>query len=289
LEAITQLSKEIPEIQVRIAEFVKKQTDLEAIYLPMETTEIPNLDTDIITLLTEIKTILTVNIPALETALKQSGKDIKTYQENVEENEIIENETAKENKLKLKEYQDTFNIMNTNRYQVTQDPNETAGINIADDENDPAKIAAEIESIASSAASMALEEARAEVKRLKTEMYVMKIQEQAKVKPAKLTEKQIFHNNIVGNPVVVGAVSTMKEMDHCTLWWIVQRGNEYLARFKASATVDEVGALESYKTWTQKEKAKRLAGFTHSTKSESQPSSAQKATPAKDSPFFDAD
>ncbi len=67
MEAITQLNKEIPEIQVRIAEFVKKQTDLEAIYLPMETTEIPNLDTDITTLLTEIKTILTVNIPALET------------------------------------------------------------------------------------------------------------------------------------------------------------------------------------------------------------------------------
>jgi hypothetical protein len=25
----------------------------------------------------------------------------------------------------MKEYQDTFNIMNKNRYQVTQDPNET--------------------------------------------------------------------------------------------------------------------------------------------------------------------
>ena len=103
---------------------------------------------------------------------------------------------------------------------------------------------------------MALEEARAEVKRLKTEMYVMKIQEQAKAKPAKLTEKQIFHNKIVGNPVVVGAVSTMEQMDPCTLWWVVQWGNEYLTRFKVSADVEQVGALESYKTWTQKEKAK---------------------------------
>ncbi len=120
---------------------------------------------------------------------------------------------------------------------------------------------------------MSLEEARGEVKGLKTEMYVMKIQDQAKVKPAKLTEKQIFHNKIVGNPVVVGAVGTMKVINPCTLWWVVQWGNEYLARFKAyTATVDEVGALESYKTWNQKEKAKRLAGFTHSTKSESQPS-----------------
>ena len=169
-----------------------------------------------------------------------------------------------------------------------------AGINIADDdENDPAKLAAvaaaEIESIASSAASMALEEARAEVKRLfKTEMYVMKIQEQAKPKPAKLTEKQIFHNKIIGNPVVVGAVSTIKFIHPCTLWWVVQWGNEYLARFKSSATAEEVGVLESYKSWTQKEKAKLQAGFRHiSTKSESQPSSAKKAAPA--SPFVDSD
>ena len=65
-----------------------------------------------------------------------------------------------------------------------------------------------------------------------------------------------MHNKIVGNPLVVGAVSTMKDMGACTLWWVVQWGNEYLARFKASATVEEVGVLESYKTWTQKEKAK---------------------------------
>ena len=71
-----------------------------------------------------------------------------------------------------------------------------------------------------------------------------------------LAEKQIFHNKIVGNPVVVGAVSTMKKIDPCTLWWVVQWGNEYLTRFKVSADVEQVGALESYKTWTQKEKAK---------------------------------
>jgi hypothetical protein len=121
----SELIKLIPEIQARIVEFVKKQTDLESIYLPMETTEIPNLVTVIKTLLTEIKTIQTVDIPPLETALEQSEKDIKTYQENVEENDIIENETGRKNKKIMKEYQDTFNIMNKNRYQVTQDPTET--------------------------------------------------------------------------------------------------------------------------------------------------------------------
>ena len=60
--------------------------------------------------------------------------------------------------------------------------------------------------------------------------------------------------------------------------------NEYLARFKVSASAEEVGVLESYKTWTQKEKAKLQAGFKHiSTKPESQPASAKKAVPA--SPF----
>ena len=61
--------------------------------------------------------------------------------------------------------------------------------------------------------------------------------------------------------------------------------NEYLARFKVSVSAGELGVLESYKTWTQKEKAKLQAGFKHiSTKPESQPASAKKkAVPA--SPF----
>jgi hypothetical protein len=133
---------------------------------------------------------------------------------------------------------------------------------------------------------MALEEARAEVKRLKTEMYVMKIQEQAKSKNTRqLTQKEIFHNNITGSPVVAGAVRTMENMDACTLWWVVQWGNEYLARFKHSATGDAIDELEAYKTWTQKQKAKAAAGFTHTTTTSvrsapgSAPGSAQKGSP----------
>jgi hypothetical protein len=122
---ITQLNKKIPEIQARIVEFDTRQTDLETIYLPIEGFEIPNLVTDIATLLTEIKTIQTVDIPALETALAQSEKDIITYQDNIKKNEIIVRDTEQENKQQLKAYQDTFNIMNKNRYQVTQDPTET--------------------------------------------------------------------------------------------------------------------------------------------------------------------
>ena len=158
-------------------------------------------------------------------------------------------------------------------------------INITDQiSEDPGKISADIESIASSAASMAFKEARAEVKRLKIEMYVMKIQEQAKSKTQRpLTQKEIVHNNITGSPVVVSAVKTMDNMDVCTLWWVVQWVNEYLARFKHSATGDAIDELEAYKKWTQTQKAKANAGFHHTT------ASSAKTTPNKATPFVDSD
>ena len=90
----------------------------------------------------------------------------------------------------------------------------------------------------------------------------------------------------------------MQDIDPCTLWWVVQWGNEYLARFKASATDDEVGAFESYKTWTQKEKAKFHAGLKHIASSGSAKATPVKATPVKatpvkatpvKSPFVDSD
>jgi hypothetical protein len=83
------------------------------------------LAADLKTLMADINNIATVDIPTLETRLEQSKKLIETYQENIKENEIIERDTERENKQELKAYQDTFNIMNKNRYQVTQDPNET--------------------------------------------------------------------------------------------------------------------------------------------------------------------
>jgi len=69
------------------------------------------------------------------------------------------------------------------------------------------------------------------------------------------------------------------------LWWIVQWDNEYLARFKASATKKELDAHEQYKTWTQQTKQKKDAGFTASVRSApaSAPGSAQKVTPFVDS------
>ena len=73
----------------------------------------------------EIKDIINFDIPLLEKDLEKSKKLIETYQDNIKENEIIERDTERDNKQQIKAYQDTFNIMNKNRYQVTQDPTET--------------------------------------------------------------------------------------------------------------------------------------------------------------------
>ena len=165
-----------------------------------------------------------------------------------------------------------------------------AGMDMRDTVKDAEKMAMDLESIQSSASAMALEEARAEVKKLQTEKYLLEMAQKQQVQQllkavAQMSPNQIKHNTIVANPVVVGAINTMENLDDCTLWWIVQWGNEYLARFKASATKKELDAHEQYKTWTQQTKQKKDAGFTASVRSApaSAPASAQKVTPFVDS------
>ncbi len=131
----------------------------------------------------------------------------------------------------------------------------------------------EIESIASSAESMALEEARAEVKRLKTDAYAQKLREEAMAKElalaaktkakevAKMNPNEIKHDAIVADPVFVNAIEIIETLDDCNLWWVVQWVNEYLARFKASASRDQWDAHDSYKNWTQTTKQKHSAGL----------------------------
>jgi hypothetical protein len=124
LEEMKELNKEIPELKKVLLECDKQLTDIATEHKTIRkaglalVAERKKLDADIVT-------IKTVDIPTLETALEQSKKLIETYQDNIKENEIIERDTEQENKQQLKAYQDTFNIMNKNRYQVTQDPNET--------------------------------------------------------------------------------------------------------------------------------------------------------------------
>jgi hypothetical protein len=109
----------------KIREGKEKEKQVTELDPKTDKAQIATLKKDIATLLTEVKNIQNVDIPPLETALEQSEKDIEMLKDNIKENEIIVRDQEKENKQKLKEYQDTFNIMNKNRYQVTQDPTET--------------------------------------------------------------------------------------------------------------------------------------------------------------------
>ena len=83
-----------------------------------------------------------------------------------------------------------------------------------------------------------------------------------------VSPEQLKHNKIISNPVFVSnAISAMPELDVDTLWWIVQWGNEYLARFKRDSTSTQNKAHDNYKKWTQLTKQKQSAIFTASLRS----------------------
>ena len=67
---------------------------------------------------------------------------------------------------------------------------------------------------------MALEEARVEVAKLRTEKYLaeMALEQECKAKAKAIHPKQILHDLIVNDTACF--VDTIKEMDNCTLWWV---------------------------------------------------------------------
>ena len=103
--------------------------------------------------------------------------------------------------------------------------NSFSGLKFPEDEEesdnmslDREKMASDVISIASSAASMALEEARAEVVKLRTEKYLMEQQmkQQAKViSPNKILREKIIKDN-------ADSIEANMNMDICSLWWCEQ-------------------------------------------------------------------
>jgi predicted NAD/FAD-binding protein len=81
-----------------------------------------------------------------------------------------------------------------------------------------------------------------------------------------VSPEQMKHNNIISNPVFVSAISAMQgpDLDIDTRWWMLQWGNEYLARFKRDGTKAKKKAHDDYKKWTAHTKQKQMAGFTAS-------------------------
>jgi len=74
------------------------------------------------------------------------------------------------------------------------------------------------------------------------------------------------HNRIISNYVFTNALGAMQgpDLDVDTLWWMVQWGNEYLARFKRDSTKAQKTAHARYKTWTATSQQKQMAGFSAS-------------------------
>ena len=71
---------------------------------------------------------------------------------------------------------------------------------------------------------------------------------------------------IIASPFFTSAIGAMQgpDLDIDTLWWMVQWGNEYLARFKQNANPARKQAHARYKTWTSNTRQKQMAGFTAS-------------------------
>ena len=116
------------------------------------------------------------------------------------------------------------------------------------------KMASEDISIASSAASIALEEARAEVAKLRTEKYLMEQQLAKKV----ASPNKIFQDKILKETTNI-ALEIM-DMDICTPWWVLQ-ALQWVEERKVVLGKTDIQKLNSYKNWVWKNKAKDRAGM----------------------------
>ena len=122
-------------------------------------------------------------------------------------------------------------------------------------------------SLASSNAETELEIMRAQNRHLQSQLNTMQmttttLTQQLAETTAAASPEQMKHNNIIANPVFVNAISAMPDLDIDTLWWLVQWGNEYLAKFKRDGSLARKKAHDEYKKWTAHTKQKQMAGFT---------------------------
>ena len=123
----------------------------------------------------------------------------------------------------------------------------------------------------SNAAETQLAMLQAQIRHLQSQNNVMAmttttLTEQLAQTTAAACPEQMKHNAIISNHVFTSALGAMQgpDLDENTLWWMVQWGNEYLARFKRDATPARKQAHARYKKWTADTRQKQIAGFTAS-------------------------
>jgi hypothetical protein len=129
-------------------------------------------------------------------------------------------------------------------------------------------------SIGSSNAETQFDLLRAQIRQLQSQnnnlvMATTTLSQQLAETAAAVSPEQMKHNAIICNHMFVSAISAMQgpDLDIDTLWWMVQWGNEYLARFKRDGTKAQKTAHAAYKKWTADTKQKQMAGFTASLRS----------------------
>jgi hypothetical protein len=139
------------------------------------------------------------------------------------------------------------------------------------DVKDPAPVQNDNMSIGSSNAETQFDLLRAQIRQLQSQnnnlvMATTTLSQQLAETAAAVSPEQMKHNAIICNPMFVSAISAMQgpDLDIDTLWWMVQWGNEYLARFKRDGTKAQKTAHAAYKKWTADTKQKQMAGFTAS-------------------------
>jgi hypothetical protein len=106
---------------------------------------------------------------------------------------------------------------------------------------------------------MALEEARADVAKLRTEKYlaVKALEQERQAQKKKVNPNQILHEQIVNETVDI--IDTIKTYDSCTLWWVNQWVNECLTELATTG----VQKFKSYKDFCIRNKKKKEAGMKH--------------------------
>ena len=110
-----------------------------------------------------------------------------------------------------------------------------AGMDVKDPKGDD-------HSMASANSETELELLRAQNRQLQGQLNVMSmttttLTEQLAETSAAVSPEQMKHNRIIASPFFTSAICAMQgpDLDIDTLWWMVQWGNEYLARFKQNA------------------------------------------------------
>ena len=139
-----------------------------------------------------------------------------------------------------------------------------AGMDVKDPKGDD-------HSMASANAETELELLRAQNRQLQGQLNVMAmttttLTEQLAETSSAVSPEQMKHNKIIASSFFTSAIGAMQgpDLDIDTLWWMVQWGNEYLARFKQNANPARKQAHARYKTWTSNTRQKQMAGFTAS-------------------------